>query len=67
MEKHTVPLNSLAKNIDEKVLEKVRMLDGVSLIEWQKIKIIMDSTFSKQIGEFKQQLKLSCDDLVIPL
>ncbi len=53
--------------VDGKIIEKVNLLKGISFNDWQKIKIIMDATFNKEIGEFKRQLKLSCDDLIIPI
>lgn len=51
--------------ITEELLEKIKLLDGISFLEWQKIKIIVDKSFGKQIGELKNNLKLSEGDLVI--
>lgn len=52
--------------ISKEILDKIKALEGISPTEWQKIKLIIDKTFNKQIGEFKQQLKLSTDDLADP-
>lgn len=50
--------------INEKTIAKVKMLmKEISYHDWQKIKFLVDKSFEKQIGEFKDHLKLSENDL----
>ena len=48
---------------NKNITEKIKCLEGISWIDWLKIKTIIDKSFDKQIGEFKHKLELSCDDL----
>ena len=43
------------------VLEKVKLLEGISRKEWERLKKVVDETFENQEREIKRELKLSSD------
>lgn len=43
------------------VLEKVKLLEGISRKEWERLKKVVDETFENQEIEIKRELKLSSD------
>lgn len=54
---------------NEEAMEKAIALlsSGISISDWHKIRAIVDYSFQEKIGEFKQQLKLSDQDLKMPI
>ena len=43
------------------VLEKVKLLEGISRKEWERLKKVVDETFENQERETKRELKPSSD------
>lgn len=46
-----------------KVLSTIEQLNGLSFLEWYKIKFVVDDLFNKKKREFEQELKLSDMDI----
>lgn len=47
----------------KKIDDTLKKLEGLSYIEWLKVKIMVDNAFQKQIGEFQRNLEFSCDNV----
>lgn len=50
---------------DEKIKEKIKLLDGLSYPEWRKLAFIMNNAFDRKKRELERNLKLSSDDKTI--
>ncbi len=46
-----------------KILSITKQLNGLSFLEWYKIKVVIDDLFNKKKRELEQELKLSDVDI----
>lgn len=44
------------------MLKYCEQLDGISAMEWKKLKLIVDQLFSQKTRELERELKLSAED-----
>ena len=63
VESDNKPTETLDNN---QLMEKIKSLDGISGVDWLKIKTAIDESFKRKTKEFERQLKLSCDSDVEP-
>ncbi len=50
---------------NDKVIELVKQLDGISYLEWQKIHYIVETHFSRQKGKLEREIKLSSENAIL--
>ena len=48
---------------NERLKKAAESLNGITLTEWNKVKIIVDEHFKDKTREFERGLKLSYDDV----
>lgn len=48
--------------MNENILEKLKMLDGITLIEWKKLRYIIDTSFKQKESELERSLKLTFEE-----
>lgn len=44
------------------LIENAKLLEGITLLEWNKLKIVIDQRFQCEKIELEDQLKLYCDE-----
>lgn len=47
---------------NQRMLKFCEQLDGISAMEWKKLKLIVDQLFSQKTRELERELKLSAED-----
>ena len=53
------------ENMEERIPEFVKNLDGISYLEWQKLSYAMNKIFSCKRKELDDKIKLSSDDELV--
>lgn len=48
--------------MNENIIEKLKMLDGITLSEWKKLSYIIDTTFKHKESELERSLKLTFEE-----
>lgn len=50
---------------NDKVMELVKQLDGISYSEWRKIDYIVGTHFSRQKEKLEREIKLSSENAIL--